>query len=499
MKDTTHRALVEQCPAGIACHRRICAENGKTDYRFVDVNSAFVALTGLNADAVIGKTVSELTPACSDWFKQYEEVASNGGSRSSEQYMKASDRWCQLVAFSPEEGLFATLVTDITPKKKDAAQAGGAAGAKSKFMANMSHEIRTPLNSIIGMTELLEETPLLDNQKQYVQILRTAGQTLLNLVDDLLDISRMDSGKIELESKPFNLSELLATAAELMSVRAAGKNLGFSIDVDPRLPDWVWGDQDRLRQVFLNLVGNAIKFTSRGSIDLQIRLQEPVSGNLEEILLVFSVRDTGPGIPKHYQTEIFQAFSQLDSGSLTKGSGLGLTISKKIAALMGGDIWVESSEGQGSTFHFTARFKPYTPTIPDTHEIQEYIARANPLKILLAEDNQDNRFLIENYIRMTPYSLDIAANGQVAAEKAKSSVYDLILMDIQMPVMDGYEATREIRDWEERNSRTPVPIVALTAYALEEDVTKILSSGFNAHLSKPIKKSTLLDFIGKFS
>ena len=503
-------SLIKQCPAGFACHKSICDDNGvPVDYEFVETNSAFDRLTGIMGKDIIGKTISEVLADFPierhNWFNGYADIA-HGGTKEFEQYVNPLNRWCKVTFFPLERNYFATFITESpqrqTPEKEaeqalTAAkeQAKAATKAKSQFLSNMSHEMRTPLNSIIGMADLLAETPLSSTQKEYIQTFKRAGETMLSLVDDILDVSKTGSGSIRFVSSPFNLPEVLAKTAELMSERAAKKNLVLSYKIDPALPSWVSGDQERLGQILHNLIDNAIKFSDGGNIIVNVGPIKPgqeINNCHDGTGLLFSVSDTGPGIPAESLTEIFEEFYQVDSTSTRqhKGSGLGLSISKKLVNLMYGDIWVDSTLGKGSTFYFTAWFKD-----PNLNPRQEEIASPKPLKVLLVEDSKDNRFLIQHYMKTTPHNLDIAVNGKEAVEKAQATHYDLILMDIQMPIMDGYNATKEIRCWEETNAQKPVSIVALTAYSLAEEVQKMLTNGFDAHLSKPIKKSTLLNLL----
>lgn len=375
---------------------------------------------------------------------------------------------------------------------------------KSQFLANMSHEIRTPLNSIIGMADLLAETPLTDEQREYIRIFKIAGETLLSLVNDMLDISNIESGKIQLDCCPFNLRKLVLDAADLISVRAGLKQLSINCTLDQSLPEIVCGDQGRLKQILLNLLDNAVKFTCQGQISLQVSLAQEQSPAADEVCLLFSVSDTGPGIPKDSLKEIFELFTQMDQSSTRQhgGIGLGLTLSKKLVSLMKGEMWAESTLGKGSTFYFTARFKllEQEQGLNGQQDSQPTGAcDTRPLKILLVEDSPDNRFLIQRYLKTTPHQLDIAVDGQGAVTKVQAKRYDLILMDIQMPVMDGYEATILIRAWENMNGKVPVPIIALTAYAMAEDVERALKCGFTSHLAKPIKKLTLLKLLQQYS
>jgi PAS domain S-box-containing protein len=385
--------------------------------------------------------------------------------------------------------------------------------AKSDFLANMSHEIRTPMNSIIGMADLLAESPLSSEQKQYVQLFRSAGESLLILINDILDLSKIESGSFDMECIPFFIRDLVEKTVQIMNVRAQDKSISLNWKIDPDVPNCLKGDPYRLRQILTNLIGNSIKFTDTGSVTIHI---ENNPENNVEGALKFLVTDTGIGIPPDKVESIFTSFSQAGSDTTRKfgGTGLGLSITRQLVERMQGKIWAESQLGKGSTFLFTTQFETandheksvalansvnlsgssrvVTPAKTKPDLTGDGAEKNKSLKILLAEDSPDNQLLIQLYLKKTNHELDIADNGELAVEKFISGNYDLVLMDIQMPIMDGYTAAGKIREWEKEKNIKAVPILALTAHALKGEKERCVGAGCSDYLTKPIKKEKLL-------
>lgn len=382
-----------------------------------------------------------------------------------------------------------------------AERAEKASRAQSQFLANMSHEIRTPLNGIIGMTEMVLDSSLTESQRKFVQIIQESSAGLLHIINDILDFSKVDAGKLDLEFIPFNLRDLVETQLEIVSGRLDQKNLTISYSMDSQVPTWLRGDPGRIAQVLLNLVGNAIKFTSVGSISISVLLEQIHENNVD---LKFIVKDTGIGVSAETAQRLFRPFTQADDSTARKygGTGLGLSISKKLTELMGGTIGVESLEGDGSSFWFTCHLEKFEkPSLPDPLISPSVGSLASTQKkghILVVEDNPVNQTLVLAQLKKLGYTTYSVSNGKDALEAIAKGAYDLILMDCQMPEMDGFETTLLIRR-SEVNKGIHTPIIALTANAMRDDKLRCLEVGMDEFLTKPIKLDDLAKAITRWN
>jgi len=479
-----------------------------------DVNKQMEALTGCSRDELIGAPFKDCFTDPERAEAAIKLVLSAKKVTDYELTARARDGRQTVVSYNATtfydrsrtlQGVFAAA-RDVTERKRVEAElqqakaaAEHASQAKSDFLASMSHEIRTPMNAIMGVADLLAKTDLSAVQEKYVQIFRRAGDNLLDLINDILDLSKVEASQLELERIGFSLKEKLEKVMEMVAPRAKEKGLTLVCEIGPDVPDDVVGDPTRLRQVLLNLLGNAIKFTQSGQVSLRAAPCHEPSSSILPLRFTFTVADTGIGIPGDKLDKVFERFTQADSSTTRRfgGSGLGLTISKRLVELMGGRIWAESEVGHGTAFAFTvpleiwaANNRPAPVSIGTGPKLP-----LPALRILLADDSADNCTIMMAYLEHTPYRVEIAATGAIACEKFKEGDYDLVVMDWQMPVMDGLSATRAIRAWEQANDRPPTPIVALTASASKGDKEKCLAAGCTAFLTKPLKQEVLLQTI----
>ncbi|MBF0158000.1 MAG: response regulator [Magnetococcales bacterium] len=381
---------------------------------------------------------------------------------------------------------------------RQSAEAGNR--AKSHFLATMSHEIRTPMNAILGMADLLWDSSLNTDQRKFVQIFRSAGENLLGILNDVLDIAKIESGQLLLEPITFHLADEIAVVTAMIAPQARAKAVELTCTIQTGIPAVLQGDPGRLRQILLNLLSNAVKFTERGSIHLTVAAQPTTDTAI--LPVDFQLADSGIGIAPDRLTTIFDRFVQADS-SITRrygGTGLGLAIVKQLVERMSGSIRVESQLDRGTTFYWTIPFAvgPTTPKMPPHQQDSSTAPSERSCRILLVDDSEDNRLLIEAYLKGGPYQLQTAENGAIALERLRHDRFHLVLMDVQMPVMDGYSATRAWRQIEQERQLPLLPIIALTANAMPEDIDHSLQAGCSSHLTKPIRKKALLAAIEKY-
>ncbi|HSG68052.1 MAG TPA: response regulator [Bacteroidales bacterium] len=487
-----------------------------TKLNYILVNKAFERFVNLPFYGIQGKKVEDLLPdyKTNNYAEMEMEVIESGLPLYNIEeviHKDGKEVWLtsNLAPYRDNEGEIIGLVGiswDITYRKNyeielEAAkeQAEEGTRAKSEFLANMSHEIRTPMNGIIGMAEIIKQANLGKQENENLDILISSTRSLLSLVNDILDISKIEAGKVDLEVEDFEIRQILKDIENIMYIKAEEKSLDYKTFINSNVPEFLCGDPYRLKQIILNLVNNAVKFTEKGHVHTFIDITRE---DAETITLEVKVVDSGIGISDDGKKNLFQLFSQVDTSTtrLYGGTGLGLSIAKRLVSLMNGEIGMESVMHRGSTFWFTASLEKSSKKTTDAEAIDtRTILDEKPFKmlnILLAEDNEINQKIIQYSLTNAGYKVDIAQNGQEAIEKYQSSAYDLVLMDVQMPLLDGFEATAHIRKMEaEGFNNHHIPIIALTANAMKGDREKCLDAGMDEYLSKPFTPNDLINII----
>ena len=523
--------VIENLPVGVF------AKNARNDYRFTIWNARMESIFGVRREQVLGGTDWELFTDSKEAriHREADEGVMRGRRIVDIPEERVTTRRGGILAHTikvpihGEDGTPETLLgilEDITEKRasEDRLQstlaaletakkaAENANRAKSEFLANMSHEIRTPMNAIIGMAGLLEDTGLNEEQREFLDTIRISSEILMALINDILDFSKIEAGKLDLESIDFDVVDTVENVLEMFTVKAREKGLTLVRETAAGVPTRLVGDSARLSQILMNLVGNAVKFTETGGVT--VRLFSESETDTHATLRV-EVADTGIGIPEDRQDGLFKPFSQGDSSMSRKygGTGLGLTISAHLARIMGGELSVRSRVGEGTTFWFTsvlekgadarrtaesrrekgAKPSVETPAAPPTGADET----ASPLKIILVEDNPANRKVGLGILKKLGQTADTAENGREALDALREIAYDLVLMDIQMPEMDGFEATRRLRDADAWATRSDVPVIAMTAHAMKGDRDRCLAAGMDDYVAKPIEPERLRDAIDR--
>lgn len=479
---------------------------------FLDVNQRFLSLTGYHKAEVLSQTSGQLgLISDQDRAEKRHQIQSGGEIKNQETiyYTKAGERRNAVMSVELIEvdgrKIALTVLHDITEIKivehellaaKQLAEESSV--SKERFMANMSHEIRTPMNAIIGFTNLIEHTQLNKEQEQYLSFIKNSGENLLVLINDILDYSKIEAGMMQLERVPFNIADLMQSLQIMFSGKAKEKNLYLSVNISDDIPRILIGDPTRLTQILINLIGNAVKFTSEGGVSVEIKR---LSGQDGQLLVGLSVKDTGIGIPENKHRDIFERFMQASSETTRNygGTGLGLSIVKRLVELQKGEINISSTEGIGTKFYVEL---PYHIAKSDLSELEqtgddkvEIKVFDPPLNVLLAEDNVMNQLLAKKVLSQFGCEVHVAENGSIAVEMASSGNYDIILMDIQMPLMDGYAASTKIR----KEINLTVPIIAMTAHVMAGEREKCISMGMTDYISKPFKVEHLYKLIKKYT
>jgi len=499
------------------------------DLRYLFTNAHYRIQWGMDPKAMLGKTVSEMFgPAADSWLPDLRAALAGRRLHYEREFSSVNGLQHFLVDLVPDVGAegqvlgIYLMAMNITDRKNSEQRAEAASRAKSEFVANMSHEIRTPMNAVLGVAYLLANTPLDETQKGYVDMIRSSGNVLLGILNDVLDFSKIEAGRMELSPQAFRLGEVLDAISTVMALNAGARDIGLSIAADAGVPQLLVGDAMRLQQILINLVGNAIKFTEVGEVSLRVGVAAPAAAG--KVGLRFAVRDTGIGMDLEQQSRLFSAFNQADASTTRRfgGTGLGLAICRRLAELMGGSITVRSMPGEGSEFvvilPFALADADAAPALPtpawqgEPAQVEAAALRApaqepapaapdqetprlQGLRLLLVEDHPLNQLVARGMLEHAGATVDVAENGLLAVERLRlgGDDYDIVLMDVQMPVMDGFEATRHIRE----TLRLTLPILAMSAGVMQSEQASCIAAGMNDFIAKPVDIEEMLDVISR--
>jgi len=502
-----YRSLFTAQLDAFALHEIILDQDGAPyDLRFLAVNPAYERLVGLKAEEIVDRTLRDLYPRIEPhWLETYARVALDGEAMRFEKYNQDLDRHLEFNAYSPQRGQMAMIMRDMTDRHRHAqelsrakAEAEAANKAKAEFLANMSHELRTPLNGVLGMLQLLDSDP--DIAHEHKVLLETAlesGRGLLTIINDILSFAQLDAGRLTVVREPADPRLIVESVCRAFLYEASDRGLVLDYRVDDAVPATVLSDPGRLRQILLNLLSNAMKFTPQGRIGVEMRLL-PCAPSPADRMLLLTVSDTGIGIPADKQTAVFEPFTQVD-GSLTRkyqGAGIGLGIVRHLAQLMGGSVCLESDAGEGATFYVTVRVGWALAAVRPRPRPEAGGPGLAGLRVLIAEDDRVNMLTALRFLERLGCLATPAANGREALDLLARGAFDCVLMDVQMPVMDGFEAARTIRSHAALGEKSRIPIVAMTAHALAEDRQRCRDAGMDDYISKPMDMDELARALG---
>jgi len=462
--------------------------------RVVDLNAAARGILGISEAGVRDLPVGESLVHCPQLLALLESPATVVSGAIQVETPHGLRTFDVRVSELRERGLEIAgrliVLRDVTDYLQASEAARVAVVVKSQFLANMSHEIRTPMNGVLGLAQHLAHLDLGTEQRSVVEDILLSGRALLQIIDDVLDFSKLEAGKLRIDPTPFEPRRLIGDVRKLLELSARKTGTGLESAIASDVPVWLLGDGGRIRQVLLNLASNAVKFTKKGSVALRVRCDE-VRGGIAT--LRFEVADTGIGIPAAALETIFDAFTQADTSTTRRfgGTGLGLSISRELVSCMEGELGVESEEGRGSTFWFVLRLPVCEPPVrpAETSAVRRSASSARAPRVLVAEDNRVNQRVLVRLLERLGCRVELAADGHEAVERVRSAAYDLVLMDCQMPVLDGFDATREIRALGGEAAR--IPIVAVTAHALPGDRERCLEQGMDDYVTKPLRMDEL--------
>ena len=475
--------------------------------KYIEVNNGFSQLTGYTPNEVVGKTAVELGLVSAEDREKLISVLIKEGRLINYEISYYTKNKIKRVALLSTETIRVlnrrfglTTMYDITDRKDLEEKIIEASKTKERFMANMSHEIRTPMNAIIGFTNIMDKRDLSEANKEYLNYIKSSGENLLVLINDILDYSKIEAGMLLLEKIPFKIKDLMQSVMMMFTAKSAEKKLSLNLIIDEKVPELIIGDPTRLTQILINLIGNAIKFTEIGSVDVNLKLLS-IENHFATVQI--SVKDTGKGIPQNMQDQIFERFVQASAETTRDfgGSGLGLAIVKSLVQMQDGKIDIKSVENQGTDFRITLSYKIENENLKiesekkELKKILKFEKFSKEIKILLVEDNSLNQVLAKKVLTRYGCVVDIAENGEIAVEMLKYAKYDMVLMDIQMPIMDGYTASQKIR----LEVNKTIPIIAMTAHVMAGEKEKCISFGMNDYISKPFKLDDLYLMIKKYT